>query len=93
MIEIEADLGAGTLGSEGHSDYAEKGKDIDCAGVSAVARVLALSTDGGMVLDDGKRMAIGGKHLPYQCVLQGCVKALEEIAEKYPGHVKMTVLG
>lgn len=88
MIEIISEPRKG-LKISGHAGYAEKGKDIVCAGVSVLYQTLialpgmAYSMDG----DDKRAWIIGsGDHLKQW--LETFADALETIAEKYPDHVR-----
>jgi uncharacterized protein YsxB (DUF464 family) len=80
----------------GHSDYASKGKDIVCAGVSAVTvgTLNALHQMSGKVPvhqieDDGYVSIKFEKNEQHQMIAQVCVIQLTSIAESYPKFVKI----
>ena len=93
MIDITLDYNEERAEITGHSGYNEKGKDIVCAAVSALVRVLERAIDKqGRILDDGKRVILeGGGRLWFTDVMQAVEPVLEEIAEKYPENVRVWV--
>lgn len=99
MIKISV-IGTKNLISEikvsGHSDYAVKGKDIVCAGVSAVTvgTLNAIHQITGKVPvhkieDDGYVSIKFLKNEQQQMIAQVCVIQLASIAESYPKYVKI----
>ena len=81
----------------GHAEYAPMGKDIVCAGVSALVQTLVLSLQ--QLTDDriDYRMESGRAIIKFWC-LSDVSKALinaffigiEQIAKDYPANVKLT---
>jgi uncharacterized protein YsxB (DUF464 family) len=80
----------------GHSDYAPKGKDIVCAGVSAVTigtlnavHQLTGKVPVHKIEEDGYVSIKFSKDEKQQMIAQVCVIQLKSIAESYPKYVKI----
>lgn len=83
----------------GHAGYSEKGTDIVCAGVSAIVQALigwiennpeyaeCISIDNGEVLIECN----GGEELA--AVFYMVAIGLEQIANTYPDHVQIDIIG
>lgn len=105
MIEITYYPDEYKLAVSGHSGYAEKGKDIVCAGVSSLFYALAASldaldksawkTDLEIWFDDGEgtiKVVPDEKFAPnVQLIFWTILNGLEFIASSYPDHVKFSV--
>ena len=94
MIQITYnEVGEGMiLRAEGHAGYAEKGKDIVCAAVSALLQALAYSVGNG-VIDGGNTLTVQAAQscdnmAKFELVLDG----LQLLAEQYPENVRYTNL-
>ena len=94
MIQITYnEVGEGMiLRAEGHAGYAEKGKDIVCAAVSALLQALAYSVGNG-VIDGGNTLTVQAVQscdnmAKFELVLDG----LQLLAEQYPENVRYTNL-
>ncbi|MHB8928128.1 MAG: ribosomal-processing cysteine protease Prp [Bacillota bacterium] len=107
MITVQVTRREGHIGAfdiEGHSDYAEKGRDIVCAAVSALSqgavmgleRVVGLSPvttirDGWLSLQRlSNRSLTVDQRQQAQAILETMVVALKDIAREYPRN--MTVV-
>lgn len=99
MIKVSV-IGTKNLISEikvsGHSDYAVKGKDIVCAGVSAITigTLNAIHQITGKIpvhkIEDEGYVSIKFlKNEQQQMIAQICIIQLESIAESYPKYVKI----
>lgn len=103
MIEISVGLLHGRkvrLLVIGHAGYADKGKDVVCAGISALVQALyfgfesVLKADGVESIIDGKktRMTIDWQNCPSKegdVLVETIVGSLKEIARVYPDHVRI----
>ncbi len=93
MIEIVIEEEMGMIHAEGHAGYAEHGKDIVCAAVSAVmdlAARVALQKNGGHAdEDEDGGLTVWGYGFAFNCVLKAVKAELEAIEEKYPAYVKV----
>ena len=94
MIQITYnEVGEGMiLRAEGHAGYAEKGKDIVCAAVSALLQALAYSVGNG-VIDGGNTLTVQAAQscdnmAKFELVMDG----LQLLAEQYPENVRYTNL-
>jgi len=103
MTEISVGLLEGrtiSLSAAGHSGYSEKGRDIVCAGVSALVQALlygfetVLRVEGLTIEIDEERTAI---HLDWRNCTSGdmdvlvetIVGSLKKIAGEYPDYVRI----
>ena len=91
MIKIHIDEDNQTLIVTGHADYAEKGKDIVCAGVSALAQTLemyAIGHGGKSVHRPGYMRVdiIQGSAEVFRCIAEG----LKAIGNQYSEWVWFT---
>lgn len=85
----------------GHADYDESGRDIVCAGVSAVAYALlgTLKNSGTHVETMKTEESSGKMHIcctgddALEPLFQMAVIGFWQIARKYPDHVQMEGLG
>ena len=92
---------AGTISSiaaEGHSGYAESGKDIVCASVSSLMQALWIGLD--EILKVGNLRTERDREIPRmglawdsdnpgtQVLARTIARSLESLGESYPGHVK-----
>lgn len=96
MIEIRIDEDLGMVRAEGHAGYGKKGQDIVCAAVSAVmdlaARAAVHKRDARVEMEEDGAMAVWGFGFRYSCVLSAVKEELQAIAEKYPEHVRVSVM-
>jgi uncharacterized protein YsxB (DUF464 family) len=90
-----------TLTVYGHANYAEYGKDIVCAGVSSIVQALigwieenhykanciSVDTSGSEVIISCE----GGEDIA--AVFGMTVVGLEQIADSYPDHVQIDIIG
>ena len=95
MIEIEVTKTNGgiTAAFSGHAGYEQVGKDIVCAGVSALFYALLLGA--GRIVPDsltvqGKTVIVRNITPEIKGALTAVFEGLSAIAEQYPAHVKMT---
>lgn len=82
MIEAVYDLKAQRLTVKGHAGYAEKGKDIVCAGVSTLVYMLIHSCD-CEVYGDSIRVYDDPR------VFDAVICGLEKISENYPKNLRL----
>ena len=82
----------------GHANYAPKGEDIVCAGVSALVSTLELSLlDLAMSkiecdwTDSGCMFVWNYLNEDEELLIDSCVLGIEAIAETYPGYVRMII--
>ena len=90
-----------TLTASGHANYAEYGKDIVCAGVSAIVQALIgwieeNSWKSDIICVDPKEGEVriaceGGEDVA--AVFSMASIGLEQIANSYPDHVQIDVIG
>lgn len=92
MITVKYDKRRNLLICEGHAGYAEIGKDIVCAAVSATMRmvVTAAYTDGDSaeVKDGYIRVKLGKKSRDAAAVMRTAYACLEALAVEYPENVR-----
>lgn len=94
MITVKG-LQPGFIKMTGHADYGPSGKDIVCAGVSALTYAFAASLNelggGCKLLDDGKELNIvykaSGKEASF--LTDAFFIGLELIAREYPKNVQI----
>lgn len=88
----------GGINIQGHAHYAEPGKDIVCAGVSALVQSFIRSFE-ELTADEFQYVAIspgmvdikfGDLSEPAQLLVDSLFVGLEMIAESYPDNVKVT---
>lgn len=94
MIEVEYTKGktAHELSIAGHADYDSQGKDIVCAGVSAIAYSLMgyLDKHGGeFEADSGEFYCTAERLADTDVAFEVALIGLELIAESYPHHVEV----
>ena len=93
--------GAGAISSiaaEGHSGYAESGRDIVCASVSSLMQALWIGLDEILKVGDLRaerdqeipRISLAWDHnIPEtQVVARTIARSLEALSKSYPGYVK-----
>ena len=90
MIVIRMDRRHGLLEIDGHAGYAEKGKDIVCAAVSALACSLVCYVRGKVEREDGHMSFSAGKMSTrargaFDCTYGGFAL----LADAYPAHVTL----
>ena len=90
MIVIRMDRRHGLLEIAGHAGYAEKGKDIVCAAVSALACSLVCYVRGKVEREDGHMSFSAGKMSTrargaFDCTYGGFAL----LADAYPTHVTL----
>lgn len=90
MIVIRMDRRHGLLEIDGHAGYAEKGKDIVCAAVSALACSLVCYVRGKVEREDGHMSFSAGKMSTrargaFDCTYGGFAL----LADAYPTHVTL----
>ena len=90
MIVIRMDRRHGQLEIDGHAGYAEKGKDIVCAAVSALACSLVCYVSGKVEREDGHMSFSAGKMSTrargaFDCTYGGFAL----LADAYPTHVTL----
>ena len=90
MIVIRMDRRHGMLEIDGHAGYAEKGKDIVCAAVSALACSLVCYVRGKVEREDGHMSFSAGKMSTrargaFDCTYGGFAL----LADAYPTHVTL----
>ena len=91
MIKIHIDEDNQTMIVTGHADYAEHGKDIVCAGVSALVQTLemyAIGHGGKSVHRPGYARIdnINGSGEVFSCIAEG----LRRMTESYPEFMCLT---
>ena len=90
MVFIRYCRDIGKLWFEGHAEYAEKGQDIVCAGVSALYETLAMhdATYAGE-LKPGYMFiwAKPGKYHEAMPIMDAFAAGFGQIAKQYPDHV------
>lgn len=93
MTRIVYDAERGILQATGHAGYAEAGKDIVCAGVSALAQAAAASAKlhGGQALCDNGMLYTCCTDPAHKEVLRVLALVLHEMARQYPEHVKLLI--
>ncbi len=85
MIRAEYDDRELVLFIYGHAGYAERGKDIVCAGVSTLVYTLCAATDSALV--DG---VVELKHsYRNRIVFNTVIKGLKMISQRYPDNVRI----
>lgn len=91
MTHIVYDAEKGILKASGHAGYAEAGKDIVCASVSALTQAAAVSAQlhGGEALCDHGAIYTRCEDPKHKEVLRVLAVVLNEMAWQYPAHVKM----
>ena len=86
----------------GHADFAERGKDIVCAGISALTQaLLGWLDDHGENISEIVGPAVHSGHLWVRCsgntrvttAFQMAAKGYEQIAAAYPDHVEFQYSG
>ena len=93
---IEVTVSTGRLSVAGHSDYGAKGKDIVCAGVSAITYTLVRSLDSlcadNVRISEGDGIAI----LEYEnlserakLLIDSFFIGISGLVEAYPEHVRL----
>lgn len=100
-IVIENLDGIKRIELSGHANFAEHGKDIVCAGISATVMLLWLWSKqggGGEVLtanpdDPAERLVIVPITEAAQPVLRAAAEMFRSIAERYPDHVQVVEKG
>lgn len=90
MIVIRMDRRHGLLEIDGHAGYAEKGKDIVCAAVSALAYSLVGYVSGKVEREDGHMSFSADKMSKrargaFDCTYCGFTM----LADAYPAHVTL----
>ena len=101
-VHYSTDGNVHELSVEGHAEYAEHGKDIVCAGVSALTQALLgwIDDHSGCVTDlEGPAVQRG--HFWMRCkgnktvtiAFQVAVTGFKQIANAYPGHVEFQYSG
>lgn len=99
MIHITYDSLKPSIRATGHAGYAEQGKDIVCAGVSALFFTLGLALqDRGIAYDSRGREDMGDLYIkalpeaeqryPVTVMFETIKVGLEQIARKHPKHVE-----
>ena len=103
MIRIS--VRGNTIVADGHAGYAEEGRDIVCAGVSALCCTLGqqllefeqlglLEEEPVVILKPGKiRLSCQPKRkarVRTECLFRAMVNGLEMLAESYPDYIVMT---
>ena len=95
MIQITADEGSITI--KGHAGYAEIGKDIVCAAVSALAQTLIYSIEeltADKILYDIEPGTVDIKHgnlsAGAQLLVDSFFLGVQAIANNYPDNVRVT---
>lgn len=96
-----ADKSIASFRIEGHADYAERGRDIVCAGVSAVTvgTVNALETLVGVVMDSRMKNGFLQAAMPQvaepekreqaQLLLESMVVMLQSIEDMYGNYIRI----
>ncbi|PPA71537.1 ribosomal-processing cysteine protease Prp [Jeotgalibacillus proteolyticus] len=104
IIEQDADERIKAFQMDGHADYDEAGKDLVCAGASAVSfgavnAVFALtaveplidqSSNGGFLRVDLPRDIDPADDQRVQLLLQGMIVSLQTIEQEYGQYIKIT---
>ena len=104
MIRVLYEAGGAdhTLTVMGHADYDICGRDIVCAGVSALAQaLLGWLEDHREAVSDLAGPAVHSGHLWVRCsgntrvttAFQMAAKGMEQLARAYPDHVEYTFSG
>lgn len=93
MTRIAYDKSNKTLTCKGHSGYAERGKDIICAAVSATVRMViaAALRDGGTanVLGDEITVTLGAEATTSETVMDVATECFEMLSKEYPEYVSV----
>lgn len=95
MTRIYIDLRKGKLTAQGHAGYGERGKDVVCAGISALtqtAAIAAIKAGGTAWAGDGE-IHMSCHAGAYKHVLHAIVDGLEEMAKQYPEHMMLVIEG
>lgn len=82
---------AGSLLVEGHAGFAERGKDVVCAGVSALVCTLAGNlrrAGGGAALSPGRAELSWGKGS--EELVEAFGLGLRQLAEDYPEYIRLS---
>lgn len=90
MVNIRYCRDIGKLWFDGHAEYAEKGKDIVCAAISALYETLARhETTYAGELQPGHRFIwiAPGKIEDGMAIMDAFAAGFEQIAKQYPDHV------
>ena len=90
-----------TLVAAGHANYAEYGKDIVCAGVSALIQALIGWIEENPHRANNINVETVGEEIVISCeggediaaVFQMVSMGLEQIADSYPAHVQIKIIG
>ena len=82
MIQAEYDLDSLTLSVHGHAGYAQRGKDIVCAGVSTLVYTLC----GVCGVDFGEKIQVANEH---RAVFEAVIYGLRMIAESFPENLNL----
>ena len=108
MVHVEYELYENDfrLAVRGHAGYAEKGKDIVCAGISALMRALQVCFEQELFLSDAayveKVVRDGFAHFAVQGIEDSelearifyyfhmCIKGLRELEKQYPDYITVT---
>lgn len=92
------DGNAHELSIDGHADYAERGQDIVCAGVSALAQALLGWLDQcsqyvtelqGPVVQQGRLWVNCRGNKKVTIAFQVMLMGMKQIADAYPNHVEL----
>ena len=95
MIEVLYDNNGLKINIDGHAGYAEKGRDIVCAAVTALAgtleRCIQERGEGSCSWDSGETayQAEGTENL--RPCFETVVTGLRMLAEEFPEYIKLTV--
>lgn len=93
MTIIEYSPKIHTLRCEGHANYAEKGKDIVCAAVSATMRMVvsaAISDGHSPTISDGVIcVSVDETSLGTVAVMQTAVVCFKLLSREFPQHVRV----
>ncbi|MBV9027549.1 MAG: ribosomal-processing cysteine protease Prp [Candidatus Eremiobacteraeota bacterium] len=87
------------IAARGHADFAERGQDIVCAGVSAILQAarLGLEEHAGVTLDVAQRPGSMTLRWPasvrdaegVRAIVATAALAIEAIARRFPNHVQL----
>lgn len=75
--------------AEGHADYAERGKDIVCAGISCLLQTLIMHVDAQAHITEG-RVYCYKKGSEYTECARMCITGLKALECTYRGHLKVS---